>query len=468
MRIVIFTTAILILILPHAAHSQNNGEAQTVIVEKDKRLTLKFSNKADKQRCGLFVSNRLINQEQAFAIRVSHFHYNSRQDWGIDVPQIGGPYILEYGWLYITPSRIVFTVEQGDKSHSFDVPRIELKSKPVSNFDKFSFTGLQINLKEKLAGSNSTEQKFVFLMYGTNCQKFVTDLDAYSKFLKRTIDNFASALDEFKHLTDSLTRSGNTQLASESVAESGNSSYLMAGPPNPYDGRHYAMLSVSDAENGRMEQAKANAEKAVELLQSPSEDSEFFARGVAHLRLENYDVAIADFDKAIQLNPQWGNLYLARGSAYSLKKDYDSAIANFDKAIQIEPDLEGAYFGRGRVYSSKGDWDRAIADYDKAIELDPQWAIVYVYRGQGYESKGDSTRALADYDKAIQLNGNAFAPRGVIYAKKGDYERALADFDKAIELDPKETSALTSIELVSMTKKVTTTARLSTWIKRLN
>ena len=223
MRMIIFAMTILILIMPHAAYSQQNGEAQTVIVENDKRLTLKFSNKADKQRCGLFVSNRLLNQEQAFAIRVSDFHYNSRQDWGLYVPQFGGADIFEHGWLYITPSRIVFTVEQGDKSHSFDVPRTELKSKPVSSLDKFSFTGLQINLKEKLAASNSGERKFVFLIYRSNCQKFITDLDPYTKFLKRTIDNFDSALDEFKHLTNSLTRSGETQLASESVVESGNS-----------------------------------------------------------------------------------------------------------------------------------------------------------------------------------------------------------------------------------------------------
>ena len=82
MRMIIFAMTILILIMPHAAYSQQNGEAQTVIVENDKRLTLKFSNKADKQRCGLFVSNRLLNQEQAFAIRVSHFHYSSRQVGG--------------------------------------------------------------------------------------------------------------------------------------------------------------------------------------------------------------------------------------------------------------------------------------------------------------------------------------------------------------------------------------------------
>ena len=210
----IFNTAILIslsvLAMAHGAYSQENGEAQTVIVESDKRLTLKFTNKVDQQRCGFFVGNRLMNQEEAFAIRVAHFHYRFQLGWAMSAPQLGGSALPEEGWLYITPSRIVFTVEEGDKSHSFDVPRTGLKSKPVSNLDRYSLAGLQINLKEKLAASNSREQKFVFLMYGRNCQNFVTDVDRYGEFLKRTIDDFDGALKEFKQVTDSLARAGKT------------------------------------------------------------------------------------------------------------------------------------------------------------------------------------------------------------------------------------------------------------------
>src|SRR5689334_13847181 len=99
------------LIMPHVAYSQENGEAQTVIVERDKRLTLRFGNKEDQQRCGFFVGNRLMNQEQALAIRVAHLHYRFRLGWGSVVPTVGGPEVAgvslpEHGWLYITRSRI--------------------------------------------------------------------------------------------------------------------------------------------------------------------------------------------------------------------------------------------------------------------------------------------------------------------------------------------------------------------------
>jgi tetratricopeptide (TPR) repeat protein len=71
------------------------------------------------------------------------------------------------------------------------------------------------------------------------------------------------------------------------------------------------------------------------------------------------------------------------------KGDYDRAIADFNKAIELDPKDAIAYGGRGFAYSSKADYDRAIADLTKAIELDPKNARIYYYnRGKAYERKG--------------------------------------------------------------------------------
>ena len=53
------------------------------------------------------------------------------------------------------------------------------------------------------------------------------------------------------------------------------------------------------------------------------------------------------------------------------KGDYDRAIADYDRAIQLKPDYADAYVGRGVAYGEKGDYDRAIADFDRAIQLKP-------------------------------------------------------------------------------------------------
>src|SRR2546423_1794714 len=73
--------------------------------------------------------------------------------------------------------------------------------------------------------------------------------------------------------------------------------------------------------------------------------------------------------------------YNNRGDARFAKGDHDGAIADYTKAIEIDPRVAGPYAGRGLARQAKGDLDGAIADYTKAIEIDPHLALAYYYRG---------------------------------------------------------------------------------------
>jgi tetratricopeptide (TPR) repeat protein len=61
--------------------------------------------------------------------------------------------------------------------------------------------------------------------------------------------------------------------------------------------------------------------------------------------------------------------YHRRGIAYAAKRDFDRAIADYSKAIEIDPEHVGAYNDRGLAYTNKSDYQRAIADVTKAVEL---------------------------------------------------------------------------------------------------
>ena len=63
------------------------------------------------------------------------------------------------------------------------------------------------------------------------------------------------------------------------------------------------------------------------------------------------------------------DVYLNRGDAFLGKGNYDRAIRDYDKAIELKPDFAVAYSNRGVAYAKKGDYPRAVVDYDKAIEL---------------------------------------------------------------------------------------------------
>lgn len=162
-------------------------------------------------------------------------------------------------------------------------------------------------------------------------------------------------------------------------------------------------------------------------------------RGFAYLSKGDYDRALADFNQAIQLQPDSATFYIMRGEIYAKQDDFDQAITNFDQAIKLQPNLVDAYYNRGRSYREKGDYDRAIADYDQAIKLKPKDAGIYNGRGWTYAQAGNFDQAIADLNQAIKLNPNEasfYDSRGFAYAGKREYDRAIADYNRALKLKP--------------------------------
>ena len=124
--------------------------------------------------------------------------------------------------------------------------------------------------------------------------------------------------------------------------------------------------------------------------------------------------------------------------------DYTGAIQDYNKAIELDPDFVDAYNNRGIDKHSLGDKIGAIQDYNKAIELDPYKADVYYNRAIAKSRLGDGRGAIQDYNKAIEFDpshGSAYHNRGGAKFKLEDYIGAIQDYNKAIELDPSHGSA---------------------------
>jgi len=182
--------------------------------------------------------------------------------------------------------------------------------------------------------------------------------------------------------------------------------------------------------------------KAISL--DPKYGDAYNNRGLVWLDKGDYDRAMADYTKAIELDPRDSTAYDNRGNIWYDKGDYNRAIADYSKAIELDPRYATAYSNRGVAWDKQGDYDRAMADYTKAIDLDPRYATAYSNRGATWYDKGDYDRAIADYTKAIELDSRhaiAFFNRGLVLIKQGDCDRAITDFTKAIELNPRYTTA---------------------------
>jgi tetratricopeptide (TPR) repeat protein len=98
--------------------------------------------------------------------------------------------------------------------------------------------------------------------------------------------------------------------------------------------------------------------------------------------------------------------YVSRGRAYLKKGRGDQAMADFEKAIGIDPEFPAAYGNLGLIYYDMGRYDLALANLTKAIELagpDAQ-SMDYLRRGVTYEASGERDKAIADYRSALKLN----------------------------------------------------------------
>ena len=153
----------------------------------------------------------------------------------------------------------------------------------------------------------------------------------------------------------------------------------------------------------------------------------------------DYSGAIADFERAIQLKPDYAEAYNNRGLAKHELGDHEDALADYERAIQLKPELSVVYSNQGLTKQALGDLDAAIVAYDKAIQLKDDDAVAYTNRGCVWDQMGEYDTALADYETAIQLKPDfveAYSNRGLMKYELGDHFGALADYETTIQLKP--------------------------------
>ena len=84
--------------------------------------------------------------------------------------------------------------------------------------------------------------------------------------------------------------------------------------------------------------------------------------------------------------------------AYAIKEEYDLALEDFDKCIELDPQHEETYAYRGIIYHNvKDDIERALKDYNRSISLNPDKSQAYYFRGMLYYDmykKGKQPRVL--------------------------------------------------------------------------
>lgn len=220
----------------------------------------------------------------------------------------------------------------------------------------------------------------------------------------------------------------------------------------------------------------------------------YMNRGNAYYGLADYQHALADYTKVIDLDPTnylgWQNIgqvhtfqknwkegaiayeqcfryrpdhpegWVNLGFCYSKMHKDQEAVNAYTRGLRITPNIGLLYNNRGFSYLLLKQYEKAYQDLIKAIQVDPSVAMSHVSLGEYYNEVEKYDEAIAKFNEALGMpdkNENeltaGYTGRGTAYLKKKQYDLAEADFKKALEIDPEYVEAHEKIGITYFEKK---------------
>jgi branched-chain amino acid transport system substrate-binding protein len=192
------------------------------------------------------------------------------------------------------------------------------------------------------------------------------------------------------------------------------------------------------AQAGDNKAAIADYDQAIE--KNPNDVSAYINRGVAHHRLGDTGAAIRDYEQALKLDPKSAVLYSNLSYAYYDRQNYDKALETGNQAVALNGSSAEAHINLANARSKKGDYDSAMRDYAQAIALKPPAPILagaYNNRGNAQLALNNTRAAIGDYNRAIRRKpdyADAYYNLGLAQQALGNRSGAISNLQKAADL----------------------------------
>jgi tetratricopeptide (TPR) repeat protein len=158
-------------------------------------------------------------------------------------------------------------------------------------------------------------------------------------------------------------------------------------------------------------------------------------RGTLLFDMKRYDEAMADFDRALAIEEE-SQTYVNRGSVYGVKGNFQQAIKNFNRAVELDDENAEAFVNRAILHSLLKNDAQSEADYKRHLQLRPADPDYRAFNGLGviYFNQQKYKQALPYFDKALAVNtddGQTWFNRSQCHLQMGDKAQALRDAQQA-------------------------------------
>ena len=166
------------------------------------------------------------------------------------------------------------------------------------------------------------------------------------------------------------------------------------------------LLELEHEEDPELEAILARLDEKNKDIHVPTEEEiaidAFFSLGTLLAKIGKTENAIAAYDGAIRLKPDYAAAHCNRGSLYYALGDYTAALQDYDAAIRLKPERGEGYFNRAVTHFHLQHYTAAVRDYDAALARNPDDADAYLGRAHANFAMQRYAAALQDYEETLR------------------------------------------------------------------
>jgi tetratricopeptide (TPR) repeat protein len=143
------------------------------------------------------------------------------------------------------------------------------------------------------------------------------------------------------------------------------------------------------------------------------------------------------FDAALQQDPKSPEATFGQGALFEAMGDTGRAMSDYQKAIDLKPDYAAPYTALSNLYIARGELDKAIDLYREAIRMNPLDADAHYNLGYAYYSRGDAQHAIECFAQTLRIDpgyARAYFNLGVIYGNQYNDEASVEAFRRAARM----------------------------------
>jgi tetratricopeptide (TPR) repeat protein len=175
--------------------------------------------------------------------------------------------------------------------------------------------------------------------------------------------------------------------------------------------------------------------------------------GSKYLTEKKFNLAIAEYLKALEIAPNAYEVHNSLGLAYFFNQQYQEAILSFQNALAINPNLSDAHNNLGMVYNEIGNQDRAIEEYQAALRNInyPNRNFAYYNLGNIALSRKKFDEAIFYFGKALEVDPNmadAYYRRAIAFEELNRINEALKNYQQALKIQPIKVEANYNVALI--------------------